>query len=122
MLRTVISKWDSALVVVGCSHFAARTVAFSYPQARHVWRSGENGADLALIEVLERERVEERFSAITLCSGDGIFTESLARVGGAGVHSTVIAVSGHLSRRLRLVANRVIELPPYPIAAGMRMA
>ena len=51
--------------------------------ARHLWRSGPDGADRALLDVLENERVDERFERVTICSGDGIFAavRRLARRG-----------------------------------------
>jgi len=121
-LRALIHDWAAAFVVVGSSHYAARTVAFGFPRVRHLWRSGENGADLALLAVMETERIEARFTAITLCSGDGIFAEPLARCVEAGLHTTVIARRGQLSLALRRTAHQVIEISPRAMPAEMRAA
>jgi hypothetical protein len=92
---------------VACSHHAAATVAFEFPGARHLWRSGQDGADLALMDVLENELVDERFGQVTLCSGDGIFTEAAAWLAGRGVDVTVISLRWHLATRLELAARHV---------------
>ena len=67
---------DRAHCVVACSHHAAKAVSFAIPSVRHLWRSGRDGADLALLSVLNDERVEERFEYVIVCSGDGIFADS----------------------------------------------
>jgi len=110
-LRKVVLGFDDAQHIVACSHHAAPTVAFAFRAARHLWRSGPDGADLALLDVLENERVDERFERVTICSGDGIFTMSAAWLAGAGVDVTVVSLPGHLSTRLRLAARHITLLP-----------
>jgi len=110
-LRSVVPDFDTVQRIVACSHHAAPVVAFAFPGARHLWRSGRDGADLALLDVLENEHVDRRFGRVTLCSGDGIFTDTAARLGSAHVDVTVIAREGRLARRLELAARHVILLP-----------
>lgn len=111
-LREVVPGFDDAQRIVACSHHAAPTVAFAFPTARHLWRSGRDGADLALLRVLENERVDERFERVTICSGDGIFAESAAWLAKADVEVTVVSLAGHLAARLELAARHVSPLPP----------
>lgn len=110
-LRLVIPDFDTVQRIVACSHHAAGKVAFAFPGARHLWRSGRNGADLALLDVLENEHVAQRFGRVTLCSGDGIFAASVAGLGGADVDVTVVAWRGRLARALELAARYVVWLP-----------
>jgi uncharacterized LabA/DUF88 family protein len=77
-----------------------------------VVRSGADGADLALIEVLTGEHVHERFDEVVLVSGDGIFVEAVEKLEGTGVHVTVVADRESCSKRLRLAATRVVWLEP----------
>jgi hypothetical protein len=113
-LREVIPGFDAAQVVVASSHYAALNVALGAPKgAGRRWRSGPHGADLALLEVLDTERVDERFAHITVCSGDGIFADAVARLAASGVDVSVVALQGHLAKRLRLAAHRVTYLPPH---------
>ncbi len=109
-VMTDLPDFGTAQRIVACSHHAARAVAFSFPGARHLWRSGRNGADLALLDVLENEHVDQRYGRATICSGDGIFTASAARLARADVNVTVIALSGHLAARLELAARNVVQL------------
>lgn len=110
-LRLVVPGFEATQRIVACSHHAAPIVAYGFPGARHLWRSGPDGADLALLDVLENEHVDQRFGQITICSGDGIFAESTARLATVNVDVTVIARTGRLSRQLELAASHVIKLP-----------
>jgi hypothetical protein len=98
------------LTVVACNHGAAIAVGLAYPGCRLVLRSGRDGADLALIDVLDHENVSSRFDAVALGSGDGIFSAAIAALAQSGVTSIVVARPEALSRRLRLAAGgRVIH-------------
>lgn len=118
-LRAHIPGFEDDQRIVACSHHAARIVAFNFPGARQIWRSGRDGADLALLEVLENEGVEDRYGRVTLCSGDGIFADAVATLGRHGVEVTVLALDGHLATRLELAARNVVRLPtPTTTAVG----
>lgn len=109
-LRAVVPDLDQAQRIVACSHHAAPTVFFAFPTARHLWRSGRDGADLALLDVLENELVHERYDQVIICSGDGLFAGMAASLAAAEVDVTAIAVEGHLSARLELAACQVVRL------------
>jgi hypothetical protein len=117
-LRGAVPGYDEAQRIVACSHHAAPTVAFSFRSARHLWRSGPDGADLALLEVLENERVDHRFGRVTICSGDGIFAASAARLGASDVEVTAVSLKGHLAARLELAARNVTFLMPFASLAS----
>lgn len=112
-LRQAIPGFAAAHVVVACSHRAALQVGLAAGGCRRLWRSGPNGADLALLEVLDNELVDERFEHVTVCSGDGIFADAVARLAGSGIDVGVVAIQGHLSARLRIAARRVAYLIPH---------
>lgn len=105
--------------VIACSHHAAPSVGWAWPRGRRLWRSGENGADLALLEVIAQERVEERFKSVVLASGDGIFTDAVARLGAQGVDVTVVSRPESLSRSLMLAASSHIFFPYPPTELDM---
>ncbi len=109
-LRVAVVGYDDDQRIVACSHHAAATVSFAFPRARHIWRSGRDGADLALLDVLENERVMDRYGRVTICSGDGIFAEAAARLAGAGVDVTVVSLAAQLAVRLQLAALNVTLL------------
>jgi hypothetical protein len=108
-------------VVVASSHKTLLDAARGWPRARYRARSGPNGADLALLDVLWNERVAARFTHVVIGSGDGAFTQAAATLTAAGVRVTVVSRRGQLSARLRLAASEVVYLddapPPVPVAA-----
>ena len=102
-LRQAVPGFDSAQRVWACSHRAARTRCGSPPQAARC-------ADRALLEVLDTEDIEQRYERVTVCSGDGILAESVARLAGQGVVLGVAGLHGRVSARLRLAAHTVVYL------------
>jgi hypothetical protein len=97
------------LVTVGINHGALLSAGCGWPEARLVVRSGPDGADLALVNVLRSEQVERRFDSVVVASGDGIFVDQVARLATAGCAVTVVARRRSLARRLRLAAPTVVE-------------
>jgi NYN domain len=117
-LKEVAALNGSEHVVIGTSHVGVVSTGLGWRGPRLVVRSGENGADLALLEVLMEERVEERFDEVVLVSGDGIFTEVVAALGAAGVDVTVVAHPGRCSRRLRSAARRTVLFDRLAVGFG----
>jgi hypothetical protein len=109
------------LCMVACSHGAGAEVAYNWPKAMHMWRSGPDGADLALLGVLTGESVSDRFESVVLASGDGLSAEPATELARCGVHVTVLANRRSLSRRLELASAAVVlfdsELPPAALPA-----
>jgi hypothetical protein len=109
-------------VVVGTSHPGnAVTATTAWRQVRHVVRHGHDGADLALLEVLD-EDIEQRYTEVVLASGDGIFTATVAALAGRGVPVTVISRRSGLSSQLRMAASHVVYLPEGEGPVAQRMA
>jgi hypothetical protein len=102
------------LVVIGTSHIGVVASGIGWPGPRIVVRSGVDGADLALLEVLTTERVAERFESVVLVSGDGIFTGAVAALQARGVNVTVVAYADRCAKRLRLAASRTVFLDAIP--------
>jgi NYN domain len=95
-------------VVLATSHHAAAPAWFAWPQsARRLVRSGPDGADLALIDVIATERLAERFDRVVIGSGDGIFALVAKWLEGAGVRVTVVARRGSLSGALRRAVSDI---------------
>jgi hypothetical protein len=102
-------------VVVACNHGAALNVGLGWPGARMMMRSGVDGADRALLSVVENEGIAVRFEGVVIASGDGIFAEAAALLAGCGLSVTVVSRERALSRRLRLAAAcvRTFNLPQF---------
>lgn len=99
-------------VIIGIGPTALLAAGLCWPGSRLVMGSGQDGADLALLDVLSSERVEERFDEVVVVSGDGIFSEAVAALGAHGIDVTVVALAGSCSKRLRLAAGRTLFLDP----------
>jgi hypothetical protein len=97
-------------VVLAASHKGLLNAGLGWPHARYQVRSGKDGADLALIDVLEHENVAARFSHVVIGSGDGLFGDAAGHLADRGVHITVVSRRGSLARDLARVARDVIYL------------
>lgn len=110
VVEAALEVVDGEQVVIGTSHIGLFNSSDAWPSARLRVRSGSNGADLELIDVLTTERVEERFDEVALVSGDGAFTGAVAALGRLGVKVTVASWTASMSARLRLAAANVVYL------------
>jgi hypothetical protein len=105
-------------VVIGTSHTGMLNAGLGWAGSRLVVRSGENGADFALIGVLTEEDVVSRFDRVILVSGDGIFTETVVALSAAGVRVTIVARRQACSKRLRMAAHRTTFIDPAAAGVG----
>jgi hypothetical protein len=105
-------------VVIASSHLTLLNAALGWPHARYRVRSGPDGADLELLDVLWHENVAARFTHVTIGSGDGAFAHAAASLGAAGVRVTVVSRRRSLSARLALAAHEVIFLDADEPAEG----
>jgi hypothetical protein len=105
-------------VVLGCGRFSVDVVGFEWAGAhRLVFRSGVDGADLALLDIIETEHVGERFREVVLVSGDGIFADAISRLAlTSDTDVTVASRSDACSRRLRMAAKNVLHIDFDPNA------
>jgi hypothetical protein len=94
---TPISDRDQ--VVVGCDASQAFAVAGTFP-GRLTVGTGPDGADLALLGVLDRRWLEERFTRLVIGSGDHIFAPvaRLARL--VGLRVEAVSRPGSISSEL----------------------
>jgi hypothetical protein len=98
------------LVVIACSHMSLVTVGTAWPDARLLARSGPNGADLALCDVLAQEDVARRFGSVVIGSGDHMFAKSAVRLAESNVWVTVVGWRRHIAKRLIAAAAEVVFL------------
>jgi hypothetical protein len=104
-------------VEVACSHLTLVNTLLGWPRVHYRVRSGPDGADLALLDVLRHENVAGRFTHVAIGSGDHLFAEEAARLTAQGVWVTVVSRRRSLSRRLELAASEVILLDAAAEAA-----
>jgi hypothetical protein len=104
-------------VEVASSHLTLLNAALGWPNAHYRVRSGPDGADLALLDVLQHENVANRFTHVAIGSGDHLFAEEAARLAAQGVWVTVVSRQRSLSARLKLAAREVLLLDAVAKAA-----
>ena len=107
-------------VLIGVSHFGlvAAGIAWEDSHPRLVVRSGADGADLALLEVLEHEHVADRYDELVLVSGDGIFADVVVRLQVDGLRIRVAAHRDGIARRLAAAAAEVTYLTEHHLPIG----
>ena len=104
-------------VEVASSHLTLLNAALGWPHAHHRVRSGPDGADLALLDVLRHENVSRRFTHVAIGSGDHLFAEEAAHLAAQGIWVTVVSRQRSLSPALELAACEVIFLDTVAEAA-----
>jgi hypothetical protein len=104
-------------VEVASSHRTLLNAALGWPHAHYRIRSGPDGADLALLDVLRNENVATRFTHVAIGSGDHLFAEAAAHLAAQGVWVTVVSRQRSLSRQLALAAREVVLLDAAAQAA-----
>jgi hypothetical protein len=105
MERVGLTEGDH--IVIGTSDGGWFTVGCHWPHVRYVARYGKDGADLALLDVLD-EQVERRFAQVVVASGDHIFTDKVSTLVQAGVNVTVVGPRGGTSYLLAAAASEVL--------------
>ena len=103
--RVAIGPLDQIVIAVGT---VDGLIGLATINCRRLVKFGANGADLALLNVLNEENVARRFNRVNLASGDGIFTPAVAELAAAGVTVTVISRPHGLAARLRMAAAATI--------------
>lgn len=109
-------------VVMASSHLGLLNAALGWPRARYRVRSGPDGADLELLDVLEHENVASRFSHVVIGSGDGVFGRAAASLAARGVRVTVVSRPGSLAATLARVAQDVVYLDIPRVQPACRLA
>ncbi len=92
-------------VIVGVSHHNVIAVGLGWPEARRVVRSGKDGADLALQEVMATEQLDLRFGACVVVTGDGGFALPVAQLIARGLSVAVVGPLGRTAAALRLAST-----------------
>jgi hypothetical protein len=116
-LTTAVAHSTHHLTVIATGPKLFPATAWSWPpSARRLLGSGLNGADKALLDVLNNEAVDQRFDRLVLASGDAIFADSVAGLASKGLPTAVLARPSALSNKLRLAATTLNLLPEGLVA------
>ena len=105
------------LTVVACSHHSGFAVALAFRGASVRWRSGPDGADLALLEAAD-ELPFECFDRLVIGSGDGIFLRLARRAHAKGLIVDVVARAGGISWGLAGAADHLVPISGRELVAA----
>lgn len=98
---------DAQIILATSSEQGAIEAGLGWAGARTLFRLGHDGADLALLEVLEEENLHARFTKIVIASGDGIFATAAEQLYAEGLQVEVFAralsVSGEFTHASEIV-------------------
>jgi NYN domain len=106
-------------VVMAASHMCLVNAALGWPHARYRVRSGRDGADLELMDVLLHEDVASRFRHVVIGSGDGMFRAAAESLTSRNVRVTVASRPGSLSYYLRRAATDIVYLDVPGVVAAL---
>lgn len=113
VIEAALSVAEGEQVVIGTCHLGLFNAKSAWSRARVKVRSGENGADMELLDVLTKEDIDRRFDEIVVVSGDGIFADAVAELAARGVRVTVASWVESLSAKLRLAADHTVYLDDW---------
>ncbi len=105
------------LEIVACSHHSGFAVALAFCGASIRWRSGPDGADLALLEAAD-ELPFECFDRLVIGSGDGIFLRLARQARANGLIVDVVARACGVSWGLARAADRLIPISELELVAA----
>lgn len=121
--RQIIPTSPLVRTVVGADTSRAGALHREFPEYHHVLGTGENGADLALLDAIETDAFDGSFGCLVIGSGDGIFAPIAARARRAGMVVVVIAPDECLHRDLDWCAHLSLDFPAMPdLPAHLRFA
>lgn len=98
-------------VVVASAHASLLAVGAGWPGARYLVRSGKDGADICLANVMLDEALAERYELIYVASGDGGLAPFVAELGRRGAHTVAVSRIQAISPHMRLAAVETVYLP-----------
>ena len=105
-----ISLQKEEQVIIGAPRRSVLATGTCWPGSRIVTGANPEDVQRELLQVLEGERIGERFDELVLASGNGLFADAIAALAAEGVKVTALAWPGNLSKRLRLAAAETLLL------------
>lgn len=106
-------------VIMASAHINVQAGYLGWPDARREMRSGPDGAELRLAEIIADEHLSQRFERVYVASGDHLLAKPLASLASLGAHTTVVSWHDSLSAELRLAAHHTIYLDTLPDSAPL---
>lgn len=117
--RRIAGVEEKDHVVVGVGPAGFLHAADAFPGCRLVIGRGLDGADLALLKVLEDvDWIAQRFDRVVIGSGDGCFSPVVKHLRSLGLLVAVIARAGAISLRLANASTVTVPLQARPLSTS----
>lgn len=97
-------------IIIASAHNSTYQIGVGWPGNRYTMRSGKDGADICLAEIILSENLHVRFAHVYLGSGDGGLAPFAALLAERHVYVTAVARRGSLSARMRMAARDLIYI------------
>lgn len=98
------------LFVIAASHHNIEAAAFGLPGGFHGFRSGKDGADIILAQMMLEDDLADRFETVFLASGDGGLAPFASSLRAKGCHVQVVSRVESVSWAMRYAADSVTYL------------
>ncbi len=95
------------LFVIAASHHNMQAAAFGWPGGFHGFRSGKDGADIVLAQMMVEDNLADRFETVFLASGDGGLAPFAASLMAKGCHVQAVSRIESVSLAMRFATERV---------------
>lgn len=109
-LEAALPLGSTDLQAVASAHVSGFAAKAAFPGASVKWRSGKDGADLALLDCAGQLPLTS-FDELVIASADGIFARLITEAKSAGLTVTLVADTARASRRFMSLADSVIAFP-----------
>jgi hypothetical protein len=95
------------LFVIAASHHNMEAAAFGWPGGFHGFRSGRDGADIVLAQMMLEDDLADRFETVFLASGDGGLAPFASALRAKGCHIQVVSRIESVSWAMRYAGDSV---------------
>jgi len=110
ILALAEARRPTDMVIVGCNPALAFTARSVFPRSQIVTGKGKDGADEALIDMIDLEHAASRFNELVIVSGDHVFAPVAHAARQLGLSVRVVAPRHGLSTALRVYADTTVLL------------
>ncbi|KGJ76933.1 hypothetical protein GY21_08820 [Cryobacterium roopkundense] len=110
LYTSAVSVGPQDHIILASAHCSLLPMADGWPDARYQVRSGKDGADICLANIMLDENVADRFDHVFVASGDGGLAPFVADIARRGARVTVVSRRAAISARMRLAATDVIYI------------
>lgn len=120
-IHAAVAPRDDDHTVIAANHYNAPAAYFGWTgSAQRLARSGKDGADTALLEVIaDAAWVANRYSRVVVASGDHAFAYAVAALKAAGLEVIVVRPDTGFSNQMRLVAGQDVVRLGSPLPANV---